>query len=134
MSRAGYSDDCDDDWGWIRYRGSVTSAIRGKRGQAFLRELLAALDALPEPRLIQGNLMTECGVCALGAVGLARGLDLLTCDPYDHEAIAQTFGIASALTREIAYENDEGVACDTPEQRFACVREWVVSRIRAEAA
>jgi len=47
MSRSGYSDDCDDQWSLICWRGAVKSAIRGKRGQAFLKEMLAALDALP---------------------------------------------------------------------------------------
>lgn len=46
MSRSGYSDDIDN-WDLIKWRGQVASAIRGKRGQLFLRELLAALDALP---------------------------------------------------------------------------------------
>ena len=38
MSRSGYSDDLDN-WDLIRWRGQVSSAIRGKRGQGFLREL-----------------------------------------------------------------------------------------------
>jgi hypothetical protein len=46
MSRSGYSDD-HSEWDLIRWRGAVASAIRGKRGQAFLRELLVALDAMP---------------------------------------------------------------------------------------
>lgn len=58
MSRSGYSDDYDgDNWDLIRWRGAVTSAIRGKRGQAFLREALAALDAMPEKQLIAGDLV-----------------------------------------------------------------------------
>ena len=48
MSRSGYSDDIDDNWAHIMWRGRVASSIRGKRGQAMLRELLAALDAMPE--------------------------------------------------------------------------------------
>lgn len=43
----------------IRWRGAVASAIRGKRGQAFLREMLAALDAMPEKRLIAGSLVFD---------------------------------------------------------------------------
>jgi hypothetical protein len=37
MSRSGYSDDLEN-WSLIRWRGAVASAIRGRRGQAFLRE------------------------------------------------------------------------------------------------
>ena len=59
MSRSGYVDDMCDEWALIRYRGAVKSAIRGKRGQAFLREMLAALDAMPEKRLISGALVFD---------------------------------------------------------------------------
>ncbi|KGC50992.1 hypothetical protein DO66_5867 [Burkholderia pseudomallei] len=36
MSRSGYSDDCGG-WSLIRWRGAVNSAIKGARGQKFLR-------------------------------------------------------------------------------------------------
>lgn len=52
MSRSGYSDDCDNTWQWIQWRGRVASAMRGKRGQAFLQEMLEAMAALPMRRLI----------------------------------------------------------------------------------
>lgn len=45
MSRSGYSEELDQ-WDLIRWRGQVASAIRGKRGQAFLRAMLAALSLL----------------------------------------------------------------------------------------
>lgn len=136
MSRAGYSDDCDG-WDLIRWRGAVKSAIRGKRGQAFLREMLAALDALPEKRLVEEDLVRPSGeVCALGAVAISRGLDVTEVDPEDRERVAERFGIAGALAAEIAYENDE---CghwhsgrghsETPEERFNRMREWVVAAL-----
>ena len=59
MSRSGYVDDMCDQWAMIRYRGAVRSAIRGRRGQAFLREMLAALDAMPEKRLTAGALVFD---------------------------------------------------------------------------
>jgi len=59
MSRSGYVDDMSDEWAAIRYRGAVSSAVRGKRGQAFLREMLAALDAMPEKRLAAGALVFD---------------------------------------------------------------------------
>jgi hypothetical protein len=130
VSRAQYCDDLDQ-WDLIRWRGAVASAIRGKRGQAFLREMLAALDALPEPKLIADELIEEDGsVCAIGSVGKARGLDMETLDPDDHEALALTFGIPDALVREIEYVNDEHYTAQTPEQRFAAVRAWVMSQIK----
>ena len=107
MSRSGYSDDCDG-WALIRWRGAVKSAIRGARGQAMLRELAAALDALPEKRLAAEALTTDEGdYCALGALGRARGMDTAQIDPYDRDAVAQAFGVAEALAAEIMWMNDE---------------------------
>lgn len=109
MSRSGYSDDCDG-WALIRWRGAVTQAIRGQRGQAMLRELVQALDALPDKHLVSGSLVTADGdYCALGALGLARGMDLAPIDPEDRQAVAQAFGVAEALAAEVMYLNDEGV-------------------------
>jgi hypothetical protein len=145
MSRSGYSDDCDDDWSLIRWRGAVASAIRGKRGQAFLRELLNALDALPEKKLIAHRLERNGSYCALGAIGAARGLDLKALDaPYDcapedveyieevdHGKFVETFGVAGALLREIQYMNDEAPwAHESPEARWARVRAWVVEQLK----
>ena len=133
VSRAGYSSDYEGLWREIMYRGAVKSAIRGKRGQAFLRETIATLDALQEPRLIAGNLMDESGVCALGAVGAARGLDLLTVYPEGYDVIAEALGIAESLAREIEYVNDEDAHYgETPERRFERVREWVAAQIDQE--
>ena len=52
MSRAGYNDDIEDPLELGRWRAQVASATRGKRGQRLLRDLLAALDAMPEKRLV----------------------------------------------------------------------------------
>ena len=130
MSRSGYTDDFYDDWSMIRWRGAVASAIRGKRGQAFLRAMLAALDALESRRLIRGDLEHEGEVCAIGAVGKARNLDMTTIDPYDRDTVAGQFGIAQALAAEIAYENDESYGTESPETRFARMRAWVVGNLR----
>lgn len=130
MSRSGYSDDCDDQLQFGRWRGVVASAIRGKRGQAFLKEMLAALDALPEKKLIAHSLEVEGDVCALGAVARARRVDVSMLDPEDYETVAGTFGIATPLAQEIVFMNDEAFWRSTPEQRFQNVRDWVVSKIR----
>lgn len=110
MSRSGYSDDCDG-WDLIRWRGAVNSAIKGKRGQAFLRELAAALDAMPDKRLIADELQTAEGdYCTIGVLGAARGIDMSKLDPDDRETVAAAFNIAPALAAEIVYENDEGIS------------------------
>ncbi len=132
MSRSGYNDSGDiEAWDWIRWRGAVTSAMRGRRGQAFLRETLAALDAMPAKKLIAEELDSEGAVCTLGAVGKARGLDMSILDPQDRETVADVFGIPFSMLCEIVYENDEG-ACtvETPEQRWRRMRRWVEAGIR----
>lgn len=111
MSRSGYSDDYGDDdpLAMGRYRSAVRSAINGKRGQAALRETLAALDAMPEKKLVGESLVTADGeFCTLGVLGAARGLQMGDVDPEDADAVAKLFGIAESMTREIVFENDEG--------------------------
>lgn len=108
MSRSGYSHDCDN-WDLIRWRGAVASAIRGKRGQALLREIAAALDAMPVKELVANELEADGSYCTLGVVGAARGIELSKIDPDDRETVAGQFGIAEALAAEIMYENDEAV-------------------------
>lgn len=132
MSRSGYVDDMDDQWALIRWRGAVASAIRGKRGQAFLREMLAALDAIESRRLAPNVLEADGEVCAIGAVGRARGINMESIDPEAHEIVASTFGIPDALACEIMFENDEVCFRETPEERYARIRKWVESKIRAE--
>lgn len=130
MSRSGYTDDCENVAMW---RGQVASAIRGKRGQTFFRDLLAALDALPEKKLIHGDLRDESGcVCAIGAIGLKRGVDVDSLDTYDYDKLGDTFNIAHQLAQEVMYENDEGAwrGRETPEERWTRVRAWVVEQIR----
>ena len=131
--RANYSEDLDQ-WDLIRWRGAVASAIRGKRGQAFLQEILASLDAIPHRRLIAGQLIVELldgeDVCTIGAVGYTRKLKLAHLDPEDSESIARIFGITEALTREIEYINDEnGPSHETPEQRWFRMRAWVAEQV-----
>lgn len=129
MSRSGYSEDCDQDWQWIMYRGRVASAIHGKRGQAFLLELIAALDAMPDKKLIAGELRDDSGrVCAIGSVGAARGMDIDAIDYEDNDAVAAHFGIARAMVCEIEFINDEDVPYwvieENPEERWRRVRAW----------
>lgn len=131
MSRSGYVDDCDEDWQFALCRGRIARAIRGKRGQAFLKEMLAALDAMPEKRLIAEELETVDGaVCAIGSVGKARGVDMTKLDPEDADGVAATFGIAPSMAREIVWMNDEAAYRETPEDRFVRIRKWIASEIR----
>ncbi len=130
MSRSGYHDDLEN-WDLIRWRGRVASATRGKRGQRLLIDLLAALDAMPVKELVEGDLETEEGaVCALGALGRVRGIDMQAIDPEDPDQVAAAFDIAAPLAQEIVFENDEQCWRDTPEERWKYMRKWVAIRIK----
>lgn len=134
MSRSQYTDDVEDLRAWAMWRGAVASAIRGKRGQGLLGDLALALDSMPEKKLIAHELQAESGeVCALGAVGVRRGIDLLAIDAEEPLEVADAFGIAYALACEIAYINDEAGWGDTPEKRWHRVRAWVAENIRKPA-
>jgi len=136
MSRSGYTDSGDNLAMW---RGQVASATRGKRGQRFFRELLSALDAMPEKRLIRHALEEEGEVCAIGALGRAKGVDMTAIDPECPEQVAPVFGIAECLAQEVVYMNDEyfdhryvaNTRVDfTPEQLWQKMRAWVAEQIR----
>jgi hypothetical protein len=130
MSRSGYADDMDDSWNYIKWRGRVASSIRGKRGQKLLTEMLAALDAMPQKRLIADELVQDGEYCALGVLGAAKGLALDSIDPHDTETVAAQFDVAEPLVREIVFINDEaGWWDDPPEERWRRVRNWVARQI-----
>jgi hypothetical protein len=128
MSRSGYVEDCD----YVNlYRSTVERAIKGKRGQAFLKELAEAMDAMPEKRLITSELIAESGeVCAIGSVCKARGLDITNVDVYNPDDVAKLVGISKSMAAEIEYFNDEhGSHDETLEQRWTRMRNWVEKQI-----
>ena len=130
MSRSNYQDGSDmETWELVRWRGAVAKATKGARGQQMLRELLVALDAMPEKRLIKESLEYGAEVCALGCLGRAKGLDMSKLDPENYDAVAKAFGIAPALTQEIVWMNDEYDENETPEQCWTRMRQWVSSQI-----
>lgn len=152
MSRSGYTDDNDDPLANGRWRAQVKSAIRGKRGQAFLRELAAAMDAMPEKVLIAEELISEEGdCCTIGVVCKARGIDVKGVDFHCPENVGALVGIADQMAAEIEYKNDEcgeryekvpvpttspyGAGWtwlrveETPAERWQRMRKWVDSQL-----
>ncbi len=129
MSRSGYSDDLEP-LAMGRWRNTIAIATNGRRGQRFFRELVQALDAMPEKRLVKGDLQDANGeVCALGALGRAKGKPIEAIDTYDHEALGETFDIAHQLAQEVMYENDEVRWRATPEERWQHVRKWAEQQV-----
>jgi hypothetical protein len=153
MSRSGYTDDYDDAVAGL-WRGHVKSAIRGKRGQAFLRELATAMDAMPEKILIAEELINEDGdCCTVGVVCKARSIDVSKIDYDDPESVGRAVGIAHQMAAEIEYENDEGggrfeqvdvpekkgqfhpgwewrEVQETPAERWVRMRKWVSEHLK----
>jgi hypothetical protein len=149
MSRSGYNDDCDGEgYPLALWRGTIANATRGKRGQRFFRDLVAALDEMPVKRLIAKELQTPEGdVCALGCLGKKRGVDLSDLDVEEmadnYDFLGRTFDIASQLSQEVMYINDEASRKplrregmrwvqeeETPEERWTRVRAWAARQIR----
>ena len=158
MSRFG---DCEDDGEGpspVLWQQTVANALRGRRGQAVLRELREALLGLPQPRLIVGALVREGEVCALGALAgrrLAAGpLTLKGCgdetriatslaeleamvgqeaqDEFSIMEFGRQMGLTGALSWAVAFENDEGSwNRETPEQTFRRVLYWVDRQLEA---
>lgn len=148
MSRSNYNDDIDP-WDLIRWRGAVKSAVRGTRGQALLRELLAALDAMPQRELVASRFEADGEFCALGVLGKHRGIEvgMLESDDDDDDTdtklVAKTFGVADALVREIMDVNDRGsepyfeyeaqrndhLAAMQKKKRWQRVRDWVAEQL-----
>jgi hypothetical protein len=133
----------DGDWEpWMEGQaaGALRSAIRGRRGQQLLRDLIAGLDALPVPELAAGSLEdpeTGC-VCALGAVRLHRGADTvpLWFDPADPDVdwrnLAKPFDISETLAHAVISAN-EYVDSNNDEysrrNRWKSVRAWAVNHL-----
>ena len=146
MSRSGYCEDGDyEPLQAGRWNAQVASALRGARGQKFLRDLVTALDAMPVKELVSGALETEEGaVCALGCLGKAKGVQLRSLasedwDDSDWDTLSETFNIAPQLAREVMYINDDRDSYYRPvqpdnAQRWRDVRGWAVSHIRLTAA
>lgn len=131
MSRHGYSDDYESHQ-LAMWRGVIMSATRGKRGQAFFRALVAALDGMTEKRLVAGDLQDEEGaVCALGCLGKAKGVDVSTLDTHDWDELGDLFNIAPQLAQEVMFMNDEGGAREEAN-RWKLVRDWAARQIRVE--
>ena len=114
MSRHGYIDfDGEDPLAEARWRGALKAAMRGKRGQTFFRELIAALDAMPNKELAAHSFVRGGEVCALGAVALKNGIDVSEFEPPDaddedawddevnHASLAEKLNIAECLAREV---------------------------------
>lgn len=128
------------------WTANAERAIRGKAGRRFLRELRAAMEALPDKRLIEGSFSLGGEVCAMGAVAVQREI---AAGKTREEALAlveevwggegrtdddgasigrEALGLTYVLAWELAFLNDgDGYdrARTTPEDRYRKVMKWI---------
>lgn len=155
--RLNYSDEEDRPGQFALWDANCRRSIAGKVGQRELRELEAALLAMPEKRLIHGELTDDDGgVCAIACYARHKGLDLSKFDPEDE---SDEVGIAAGMPRLVAWQvvalND--ITLDTvwevahgpvqrghgvykggiplvrdmtPEERYTAVLKWVRARLK----
>lgn len=135
------------------WNANLIRHMRGRAGQAVLRELREALLSLPEKRLINGRLADESGcVCTVGALAAHRGVSLKELadrikvdyegypfDEWDAEEATLNeglrIGLKTGMVVRLASINDDtwgpGIH-ETPEQRYERVLKWVESKIIPE--
>ncbi len=134
MSRSGYSDDGGE--GFELWRGSVARALRGKRGQTALVDLINALDRLPTKELIGGSFSRDGCACPLAVLAAARGVyvgDLETRheeDPVERDVVGGRLNIAPAMAAEVMYMNDEATPHnETRPERWVRMRAWAMCEL-----
>lgn len=132
MTRSGYCDDFDpgDNPVCLLWPSIVKRAIKGKRGQSFLRKLADAMDAMPEKVLIANDLVNEEGDCCTIGV-FYKANDIPTdVDIDDPEEVGARVNISRAMAAEIEYMNDEWVGShEKPEDRWERMRKWVTNQL-----
>lgn len=131
MSRISYSDEEDYPGQFELWQANCLRSLRGKVGQRELRELHAALLALPDKRLICCELVDEDGaVCAIGVYAKHKGLDLQRFDP-DEET--DEVGVEAGMPRLAAWKivemNDIELSHLTPEERYRQMLSWVEANL-----
>lgn len=127
---------------------AVKNALRGRKGQAVLRELREALLALPEKRLIEGFVACDGEVCAIGALAahrLTKGPITLKGSFFEDAKVesledlqaqfvldddilttefGQSMGLVRALAWAISYEDAKPLAVPIPVKGRLGIYRW----------
>ncbi len=157
--RIDWTDEEETPGQFALWDANCRRSIRGKAGQAALREFESALLALPDKRLIHGSLTDDDGgVCAIACYAKHKGLDLSKFDPeYESDEVGIAAGMPKLVAWKVVALNDlmldtvwevaEGpierghgsykggialVRDMTPEERYEKVLEWTRSHLLAE--
>lgn len=112
MSRSGFYEVDDWDRDLIlaigRVQARIASARRGKRGQAFLRKALAALDQMEDKRLAGGTFGVSGGcMCIMSSIATETG-KAAAIEGYDKycgevvcQRLARGFDVAHVLIQDL---------------------------------
>lgn len=144
MSRSGFYEADSGDWEEVlavgRTMGQVASATRGKRGQAFLKLALAALDGMEDKRLAGGTFGVAQGgcMCLLSSLATETGRASVLSPGRDLEGddticddMADAFDVAPILVRDLVWDNDENAPRD-PHERWKYMRNRIARAIKEE--
>lgn len=142
MIRIRYSEDEDFPGQFGLWQANCVRSLQSKKGQAALRELESALLALPDKRLIEGEMIDADGeVCPIGALAKYKGRDLLAephigaQDEFDGDGEMEEIGVELGMPRLVAwkvvFKNDIDLEGVTPESRYAIVLAWVQRQLKA---
>lgn len=109
--RISYSEDEDRPGQFALWQANCRRSLKGKAGQAALRDLEAALLALPDKRLIADRVIdAEGDVCAIGALAKYKGRDLLA-EPnlyedgeFDGDGEMEEIGMELGMPRLVAWK------------------------------
>lgn len=135
----GYCEYDDDEYQLFHLYDHVREvSIHGCPGQKALRELEAALLAMPVKELGFAGIVDDEGrACAVGVLAMARGKKYEELPSYEQELsetaqwAKENIGLTWTLAAEISNENDGGLFStlggenETPTQRYTRVLAWV---------
>ena len=145
--RVSFSDEEDYQGQFNLWHANCWRSRRGRKGQATLRELEAALLTMPVKELHVDVLVEPTGeACAIGAMLLQRKVnegmtreeaatELGKLDPYDteHHGV-EIGGMPRLVAWSVAVENDDNYFCEskeTPTHRYERVLAWVRLQLKA---
>ena len=141
--RINYCDDEDRPGQFALWDANCQRSLRGRAGQAALRDLEAALLALPQKRLIRGLLVSDDGadVCAVGAYARYKGEDIAKHVPYASDDVAIACGMPRLVAWKVVALNDFEIddhyvtgqrVTYTPEERYIKVLAWVREQLKTK--
>ena len=142
--RVDYSEEENYPGQFELWQANCRRSRQGKRGQAALRELEAALVAMPVKRIHQDVFVEPSGeTCAIGSLmlhrkiaeGMPREQAVAECarlDPMDTEEYGVSLGLPRLVSWSVAVENDDEYENKTPEERYRHMLAWIRKSLHSD--